>query len=243
MLSPRNEPSSVDPAALSECLASLGHDLRSPLGVVSETLAELRSDFAAQLTDEHRLLVTLAERGLRRIGRIADTVTLVAALDSGSFSLRRHPVDLVELVRAATATALALEPRREVTLTSELPEAPCRGTADELRLPHAVSELVINAIRHARGHVRVHLALAAGVMRVAIEDDGQGLTEAARATVFRRYVVRGSRSGLGIGLSIAHDVIVAHGGTLTLEESTLPPGRVGTIGARFVVTNPIVVEA
>lgn len=219
-------------------LSSLAHDLRSPLGVLSQAVTELGSDFADRLTDEHRLLITLAERGLRRIGRIADKVNLVGALGSPDFALHTQEIDLVELVRAAAATAALIEPRRRVELICELPEMPCRATGDEPRLSYAFSELVINAIRHACSVARVRLESAPGQARVLIEDDGEGLTQEARADRFRRFVPGRSHSGMGVGLSTAHDVVAAHEGTITLEASSLPPGRPGTVGARFVVVLP-----
>jgi two-component system, OmpR family, sensor kinase len=231
-------PQAQDPAGLADFLSSLAHDLRSPLGVVSETLCELRTDFDGQLTDDHRVLLGLAERSLRRLNRIADGMSLMVALDSGSFQLERGPVDLVPLLRAAADTAVGIEPRREVELVRDLPEAPCLLEADQDRLARAISEVVINAIRHARRTVRVHLELAAGEARLAVEDDGQGVPPARRDTLYQRLAPRSSRSGLGIGLSLAHDVIVAHGGKIILEASTLPPARPGTIGARFVITLP-----
>jgi len=226
-----------DPA-VSELLSSLAHDLRSPLGVVSETLSELRSDFDSQLTDDHRVLLGLAERSLRRLNRIADLMSLMVALDSGSFELKRGPVDLVDVLRVAVDAAVAIEPRREVDLVRELPQVACPLEADADRLARAVSEVVINAIRHARRAVRLRLEVVGGEARVAIEDDGQGVAAASRATLFQRLTPRASRSGLGIGLSLAHDVIVAHRGALTLEASTLAPARPGTVGARFVISLP-----
>jgi signal transduction histidine kinase len=236
---PPPPPPGVDKAALSELFASLAHDMRSPLGVVSQAFGELRTEFAEDFTDEHRLLVELADRGLLRLGHIADALGLVAALDAGDFKLRRGLVDLYALVRAATASGVAIERRREVALACDLPEGTCRALADEARLGHAVCALVINAVRHARRHARVTVEHADGEARFAVEDDGQGVSAERRATLYRRFEVRRSRSGLGLGLSIAHDLIIAHGGRLALEPSTLPPGRPGTIGARFVVSLPV----
>jgi signal transduction histidine kinase len=233
---PRKGP---DAAALSEFFGSLAHDLRSPLGVVSEALAELKSEFAAGLTDEHRLLVNLADRGVRRLGRIADTVSLLAALDSGTFEIRPRPLDLYELLRESVATASAIEPRREVTVTCELPEGACSAPADSERLSRAMVEIVINAVRHARRKARLSVEIQPDEARIFVEDDGQGVAPAFRANLFRRFMPRPSRSGLGMGLSIAHDVIVAHGGRISLEDSTLPAGRPGTTGARFVITLPL----
>jgi signal transduction histidine kinase len=228
-----------DPATLAAFLASLAHDLRSPLGIVSLALGELRADFKAGLTDEHRMLAGLADRGLQRLGRIADSLSLVAALDSGRFELHCQPLDLVDLVRAATATGILLEPRQQVEVICELPEGRCRSVADPARLTHVLSELVINAIRHAYRRVRVRLEIASGGLRLAIEDDGKGPSDKTRATLFQRFAGARARGGLGIGLSSASDVIAAHGGSLTLEASTLGPGRPNTVGARFLAILPV----
>jgi signal transduction histidine kinase len=236
---PTAAPKGPDQAALSEFFGSLAHDLRSPLTVVTEALSELRTDFAAGLTDEHRLLLGLADRGVRRLGRIADTVSLLAALESGSFELRPRPIDLFDLLRESVAAASAIEPRREVEVICEIPEGPCPTTGDGERLSRAVVELVINAVRHARRKARLRVTIASGEARIAIEDDGQGVAQEWRANLFQRFKPRPSRSGLGMGLSIAHDVIEGHHGQLTLEASTLPPGRPGTTGACFVVSLPL----
>ncbi len=233
----RREP--IAAAALAELCTSLAHDLRTPLGVVSQVLAELGADFDAQLTAEHRVLSRLAGRGLLRLGRMADKLDLLAALESDDFSLQCGPVDLVALVRDAVAGAVAIEPRREVSVVCELPEGPCRVSLDADRFAAAVSELVINAIRHARGRARVALDVGAGEAHLAIEDDGEGVALERHATLFDRLAGHRSRAGLGIGLSLAHDVVVAHGGSLALEASTLPAGRPGTSGARFAVSLPM----
>ena len=234
-----SERSDAAPAAMAEFLSRLAHQMRSPLGVVVQALAEIRADFTPALTDDHRLLLSLADRGLLRLGRISDTVSLAAALSAGDFEVRRGPVDLVALLGAAVAAASAIEPRREVQIACDLPEAPCPCDADADRLTRAVVEVVINAIRHARRRVRVSLVIAPGAALSAIEDDGQGVAADRRAALFQRFAPHMSRAGLGLGLSIAHDIITAHGGGLSLEESTLPPGRPGTIGARFVMSLPV----
>lgn len=226
----------LDPIALASFFASLAHDLRSPLGVVGEAISELRADFSGQLSDEHRLLVSLAERGLLRLGRIADAVSLTSALETGTLEIRRRPLDLVELLAAASATAIALEPRREVELRTDLPAAACPILADGPKLGRAFVELLINAIRFARRKALLRLEIVGGEARVSIEDDGQGVPIERRPALFLRFTPRTSRTGLGVGLSNADEVISAHGGRLSFEASTLPAGQAGTVGARFVVS-------
>ncbi len=225
-----------DVAALAELFKNLAHHLRSPLGVVSGALTELG---LAGASEEDRLLLSLADRGVRRLRRVADTIALAAALDSGAFELRCQRVDLGDLLRGAVATAVAVEPRREVELACDVPAEPCPVLADVEPLARAVSEVLINAIQHARRAVRLRLEVAESTARAVIEDDGQGVPEDRRETLFRRFAPRPSRAGMGIALSIAHDVIVAHGGGVTVETGTLPPGRPGTVGARFVISLPI----
>jgi len=232
----------ASPAAIAAFLSSLAHIIRSPLGVVTQTLTEIRTDCGASLTDEHRKLLAYADRGMLRIRRMSDTVSLVAQLEAGELDLRRGPVDLVALLSAAVASAAAIEPRDAVLVACELPEGACVCEADADRLTRAVAEIVINGVRHARRRVRVSLTTSDDTARVAIEDDGAGVPENRRATLFKRFTGQPSRTGLGLGLSIAHDIITAHGGTLTFEESTLPPGRPGTVGARFVMSFPIIYQ-
>ncbi len=228
----------LDPA-VAELFSSLAHDLRSPIGVVSETIAQLGADFSGQLGDEHRVLIGLAERSVRRLTRIAESLSLMVALDAATADLRRSSVDLCDVARKAMDTAAGIETRREVKMVHELPEGGFLVDADGDRLARAVCEVVINALRYARKCVRVRVEVADDAARVHVEDDGQGVSPAARANLFRRLAgPRSSRSGLGIGLSLANDVITAHGASLSLEDSTLPPGAAGTQGARFVVSFP-----
>jgi signal transduction histidine kinase len=223
---------------LAEVLQSLAHDLRAPLGVVSSAVSELGAELDGVLGDDTRLVLSLVTRGARRIGRIADAVSLAASLDAGTFQLRLGPIDLVEILRAATAAAVLVEPRREVEITSDLPGEPCPAVGDAEQLRRAVAELVVNAVRHARRSAHLRLDLDAGAARVAIEDDGPGVPEAHRKTLFHRFAPRRDRAGLAMGLSLVRDVIESHGGRIALEASTLPPGRPDTVGARFVLWLP-----
>jgi two-component system OmpR family sensor kinase len=234
----RHDEPPPDHVELAAFLSSLAHDLRSPLGVVSEVIGELGTDFASQLSDEHRLLVKLASRGVVRLGRIADALSLLAALEGDQLDLRRQSVDLTRLVRGAADRALAVETRRDVDLVCELPEGDHRVSADEARLRHCLAEIMINALVHARRHVRVRLDVTAAEARVVVEDDGPGIADLDEGALFDRFDRRRASKGLGMGLSTAREVVAAHGGTITVEASTLPPSAPGAAGARFVVSLP-----
>ncbi|HEY4118694.1 MAG TPA: HAMP domain-containing sensor histidine kinase [Byssovorax sp.] len=239
MRSDREAEGSVSRLALTEMLTHLAHDLRTPLGVLNQALADIRGAPDLPLSDEQRRVLALADRAARRIAHVADLLSLAAAIEGGKLEHRRAMLDLGAILDAAVKAARALEPRREVDVESAIPDMRCTCEADADHIARGLAEMTSNAIRHARSRVRVTLSWTAESATIEIEDDGQGVAEDRRETLFERLASAAPRAR-GLGLSIAHDLIRANGGAITLADSTLPPGRVGTRGARFVTSLPLV---
>ena len=210
-------------------LSGLAHDLRAPLGVLTEAVSELTA--GPEPTDDQRLVAALATKGLGRLNRLADRITLVARLEAGTLDLAQSPLELTALTRQAVEEAAAIDGRREVSVSFQLPSAPVRFTGDEKRLGRAISEVASNAFRHARRNVTVIVTVEPGEARVVVEDDGRGVAEDKRASLFQRFVPHKGRSGTGIGLSLAHDLIQRQGGRIELVA--------GSSTTRFLVTLPM----
>jgi signal transduction histidine kinase len=217
-------------------MARIAHDLRSPLGVVAEVIPVIRSDLQEHLTEEHKLLLKLAERGVRRLKMFVERMRIVADLEQSRLVLSRSPIDLVALVQEGVDTIFATEPRREISVSFEHASGVSMVEVDSSKVAQVIVELVSNALRHAYKNVRISVQKENDETRVVVEDDGEGFPSEQRALMFRRFVERPSRTGLGIGLSLTHDLVRAHGGRLACEKSTLPAGRPGSVGARFVVS-------
>ena len=226
-----------DRAGYAEFFAQAAHDLRSPLGVILHAFHQLEVDLGTHLGAEQRTLLKLGGRGARRIQSFADRIGILAELESGKLRLSLERADLRDIVEKARAHTTSVEPRSEIRVFIE-PAESCMVDADPRLLAFAVSELLRNGIAHARREVRVSLERHGRTISVSVEDDGDGLPEGASRSVFRRFSAQGTRGGKGVGLSIAHDLTSAHNGSLTAEQSTLPPSRPGKIGARFVLTIP-----
>jgi signal transduction histidine kinase len=218
----------------------VAHDLRSPLGIVMHVVQRLEADLGAQLNDEQRALVRLGTRGVKRLQGFVERVSLLSDLELDELDLNLQPLDLGQLVRRCVDTS---EPRSEVSISYEAPENACIVLGDDKHLSRAVRELLSNAVAHARRHVRVGVVAEPAGAALYVEDDGPGVSREARDTMYRRFVVREAHGGLGVGLSIVRDLTRAHSGEIRLEESTLPPGRPGTLGARFVLSLPHAVVA
>lgn len=221
-------------------LARMAHDLRSPLGIVLETVGKLERELSGHFTDDHKLFLRLGNRGLLRLHAFVDRITLLAELEEGHLAPSKVEVDFRDVVTSAVEATTRAEPRREVTVVNEPCDEACRVNGDPRLLTHAVAEIVRNAVAHARKTVRVALSSANGVVIVSVEDDGEGVRPGVESTLFQRFVQRPSRSGLGVGLSIAMDVARAHGGDIERGQSSLPAGRPDTVGARFALSLPAI---
>ncbi len=218
-------------------LSRLAHDIRSPLGLLSGALEEIREDLMSELDEGHQRMLALADRGLARLERMARTLSTVAQIESGSLGLSRETVDFGRIVREVVESVEREDPRRGLELELELPDG-VKLDVDPERIREGLWELVAQVRRQAKSAVRMVLTDRPEEIELRIEDDGRGFDSLARRHAFDRLFEPADRRGTGLGLSVARDLMRAHGGDITLCDSTLPPGRSGTVGACFVLTLP-----
>lgn len=208
-------------------IADAAHELRSPLAALRAGLeVSARHPAAAPWPDSAAVALGDAER----LSRLVDDLVHLARLDAHP-RLRRHPVDLDEIVfdevrRVRQRTTLVVD---ESAVTA------VRLNGDGDALARVVRNLLDNAIRHARHRVTVTLTRSERQARLIVCDDGPGIAPEHRQRVFERFTrLDDARSrdggGSGLGLSIVRDVTLAHGGTVVVQDSAL--------GARFVVELP-----
>lgn len=232
----------ASPACAPAWLERIAHDIRSPVGVVSQTIDMLTERLAALAVSSATPVdasrpAALAQRAVRRLEILADRLSLQAAIERGPLEMYPQRVDLAGVSHAAIEDVWRVEGRREVVLEQSIPER-CDVRGDAPRLERAVAELLANAVHHARRRISVSLAIvnasAGGAgrrARLTIEDDGGGVSPDAAATLFQ---ARGpSHGGLGIGLAIAQTIARAHLGEVRLDSSPGGPG------ARFVLELPL----
>lgn len=201
-------------------VADASHELRSPI-------ASLRTQLEVGAAHPGLLDVPGAVEDTVRLQRLAADLLLLARLDAGERPADAR-VDLAELAREETAG------RARVTVDAE----PVNVSGSRGQLRRVLANLLDNAGRHAREAVTVTVRREGRWAVVAVADDGDGVPEADRERVFERFVrLDAARSrddgGAGLGLAIARDVAVRHGGTLTVRGT--PEG-----GALFELRLPAV---
>lgn len=220
-------------------LASLSHDLRTPLATILGGVTSLR-ELGPTLSDAARAdLLMAVEEETRRLSRYVGDLLGLTRLKAGA-SPRRGPVDLREIARGAVERARATLPagaRLGFVCAQELPLI----RADATLLEQAVFNLIDNAVKYGGTMTEVAVvAGAAGILRVEVGDDGPGIAADELNLVFEPFF-RGSTaevSGTGLGLAIAAGIVKSQGGRLEVE-SPLAAGH----GTRMTIVLPLVADA
>jgi len=212
----------------SDLVATVAHELRSPLTGVKGFTATLLSKWDRFTDSQKQLMLRTVDADADRLTRLIGELLDVARIDAGRLTVRKEPVDLVD------AIAQQLEPLSapgERVITFE-PEGRPQVWVDRDKLAQIVANLVENAIKHGDGHVTVGLAATPddGV-ELIVDDAGVGIAEQIRPRIFTKFWKHGSSGGSGLGLYIVGGLVAAHKGTLHVESS--PAG-----GARMRVWLP-----
>src|SRR4051812_17178482 len=212
-------------------VADASHELRSPL---ARMRAEIEVDRAhPAFADPAETQKSVLEETVR-LQRLVDDLLLLARGDAGAVhGARAEPVDLDDVVEQLVAVSRRSGPPRIDTHGV----VPVQVAGNRVQLDRVVANLLDNAVRHARDRVTVELREGDGVAVLTVADDGPGIPAEARESVFERFSrLDDARSadggGAGLGLAIARDIAVRHGGSLVLDGE-------GTPGARFVLTLPL----
>lgn len=204
-------------------LASVGHDLRSPLASIRASVEAIEDGLAP---DTGRYLRGIANDA-DHLARLVDDLFLLSRVEAGRLELAPEQFDLTELADGAVEAAAALASRNGVTLRSTSHQA-TEVTADEMAISRVLRNLIDNAVRHSPegGTVLVDIGTQPNGATFRVIDEGPGFDPAIRMTAFDRFVTADpSRArGAGLGLAIARGIVDAHGGAIAIEDG--PGGRV-----------------
>ena len=210
-----------------EFIAKISHDLRTPLTAIKGTVVNLQDSAPEELQPSLALMDEQADRLIR----LVNDLLALSRLQGGELRLRCAATDLAAVARSSAAIAGEKAQRLGVTLTLDLPETlrPVWGDAD--RLQQVVVNLLDNALRatSAGGTVQIRVTAAGQEVTLTVADDGRGLSAEEEAHAFEPHF-RGPDGGAGLGLTIAREIVTAHGGRIWLK-----PRPQGGTEAGFVV--------
>ena len=228
-----------------DVLAIVAHDLKGPLTALKLSTENLRG----QVVDgaaEPKLLAALQRHVERAIRNINAMTTIVDdLLDSARFAsgtlqldLAEHPFDPIVTEAIDLLEPLALQKR--IVLEKSSPNLASTTLCDRDRMLQVLSNLVGNAVKFTppEGRVQVELVASDSELIVSVRDTGPGIANDQLPFVFQKYWQANRKSdqkGVGLGLTIAKEIVVAHRGRMWVESW---PGE----GTRFFFSIPRVVE-
>ncbi len=227
-----------------EFLATLSHELRNPLAPMRSALEvlKLRRDGAAP---DARLL-SVFDRQLHHLTHLVDDLMEVSRITQDKMELRREPLDLTALVRAAVCDTAGLMEHARHRLDVDLPAHPVMVDADPTRINQVVVNLLTNAAKYTPdgGRIVLRLSVEDEAAVLAVRDNGIGLPAHALGTVFDMFsqlepALERSRGGLGIGLALVKGIVELHGGTIGVASEGENKGSCFTVRLPLAAAVPV----
>lgn len=218
--------------ARDEFLSLAAHELRTPLTSLMGNTQLLQAHTELLVPRDQRLVAAIA-RGAERLRGLAEYLLDASRLGQERLDLDPRPLDLATLARHAVGEIQATVPRH--TLRVAAADEAVVVAADQVRLEQTLHNLLANAVKYSPkgGEILVTVGRAGDRARVSVGDQGIGIPADALPHVFDRFYRASNAapytfSGLGLGLYVVREIVVQHGGTITVE-STAGQGSVFTI--------------
>jgi two-component system, OmpR family, sensor kinase len=207
-------------SARREWVASIAHDLRTPLTSLTGHLetVQLRAE---RLSDAERgTLLSTALRNARHLDKLSAGLLDIARLDSPDFKAQREDANLGELLDDVAARYVSTAAEHAITLEVQYPSGMRFVSLDLGLIDRAVSNLLDNAFRYTpdSGKIILSARLEGEALCIEVQDSGPGLKDEELARVFERFYQsepnRQGKGHVGLGLSIVQRVAELHGGTV-----------------------------
>ncbi|HTH74291.1 MAG TPA: response regulator [Trinickia sp.] len=219
-----------------EFVATLSHELRTPLNAIVGWTQFLLRD--ASVSESLRKGLDVIDRNARAQARMVDDLLDFSRILAGKLRLDTERVDLADIVEYVIRSVEPAAQAKDIRIASAL-DAAGAVLGDPSRLQQIVWNLLSNAVKFTGkgGLVEVALRRVGGEVELTVVDNGQGITPEFLPHVFERFCqedagIARQHGGLGLGLSIARQLVELHGGRIAARS-----GGVGC-GAAFVVTLP-----
>jgi light-regulated signal transduction histidine kinase (bacteriophytochrome) len=204
--------------ARDDMVATVSHDLKNPLSLISTTLVSMRKDSDHVRT---QAMVDRVETAVSRMTTLISDLLDLARIEAGAFQIEPAPVAIAELLADVVALFAPLAQERGIALVKGgAPTVQVLG--DRGRIQQVLSNIVGNAVKFTPGpgSVRIDAHAEDAAVRFSVSDTGPGIDPAERARIFNRYERSRDpkrKGGTGLGLYIAKGIVEAHGGCIGVE--------------------------
>jgi signal transduction histidine kinase len=194
-------------------LADVSHELRTPLSVVQGNLEALVD--GVHPADQAHLVAILDET--RVLSRLVEDLRTLSLAESGALALHREAVDVGALVRETVDSFASQAEPAGVSLEARVSGGLPGVDADPVRAREILSNLIANALRYTPrgGHIGVAAHVLDAAVAIEVRDTGAGIAPDLIDRIFDRFYKSAESRGAGLGLAIARQLVLAHGGKIS----------------------------
>lgn len=230
----------ADDEIRSDFIATLSHEIRSPLSSIRESVNMLTEEVFGPVTDKQKKFLTIAANEIARITSLLNHLLDASILVSGIKKRQVVPFDPNQLVQSALLSITPGAQARGIrTAFKVLGQAPM-VKGDEKEIMQVLINILDNALKFSPNNSRVRVRLTRGpgkhFLTCGVSDEGPGIPEDKKQLIFKKYYrareVRNHMDGVGLGLNIARRIIQANGGEIFVENN---PDK----GSTFSFTLPV----
>ncbi|MEA1053180.1 response regulator [Lamprobacter modestohalophilus] len=224
-----------------EFLATLGHELRNPLAAIM-TCGEVLDSLQLEAPAAARCLSVISTQSAQ-IKRLLDDLSDISRIARRKLSLQCEPLDLTITLQDVVVQVQSTLDTSNQGLALDISDEPMPLLADATRLRQIFANLLVNASRYSPAESEIRLSAGShnGLAEVCICDQGVGMSAETQARIFEPFFQapqrdgepQTSRSGLGVGLTLARSLVEMHAGSIHAESDG--PGQ----GSQFRVLLPL----
>jgi NtrC-family two-component system sensor histidine kinase KinB len=203
--------------AKTNLVATVSHELKTPLTSVRMVLHLILEQSLGPLTDKQASLLETARKDAERLLKMLDALLDIARLEAGASALTKSPIAPAALVESIRDEVQALVATNGLKLVTEVEPFLPEVLVDRQQIGQVFHNFIANALKHSPPGGKIQIAAVSGPegsVQFSVGDEGPGIATEHQGLIFDRfYRVPGqTKRGAGLGLSIAREIVVAHGG-------------------------------
>jgi len=217
----------------------VSHEFRTPLTTIIVGVEMLKEGMLGDLTPRGKEVLEAIGADCERLNRLIDNLMELSRIESGTIYVEADSTDITDLVEEAVRPLKIQADKQGVELITDLPPELPPVAADFNKAVWVLANLVGNAMRYTDpgGTITVRVRQRGKKHFFSVEDTGCGIPKEHQEKIFRKYVQvsgpgRKGAGGVGLGLAIAKDIVMAHGGEIWVESDI---GK----GTKFTFTFPV----
>lgn len=218
----------------STLLATVSHDLKNPLFILSANIEMILEGIRGQVTEKQSTSLKECQDVIDRMGVLVNNLLDCYKVEAGLTKIDKKRCDLQELLEKQVKEQEVLRQKKEISLNKEFSKGNFSVWGDRDKLTQAINNLLSNAIKYTpeKGSVTLKLSPSDEFVKMEFSDTGEGIPRDRLENIFNKFErIKEVEEGSGLGLAITKDIVELHRGRIWAESQE---GK----GSNFIVVLP-----